>query len=63
MVKMVVDMQDETTVNLTETNLDGMQFCKEMPSEGSPCEAAVMMEERKVWLLQDSRYPPHHGPS
>ena len=32
MVNMVVDMQDETTENLIETNLDSQQFCEEMSS-------------------------------
>ena len=50
MVSMVVDMKNETTINLTETNLGSMKFCKEMPSEGSVFEAAVRVEESKSGL-------------
>ena len=44
-VDKIADMQEETTDNLTENDLDCMQFCKEMPSQGSVSEAAVMVEE------------------
>jgi hypothetical protein len=44
-VDKVADMELETTNNLTETDLDCMQFCEDMPSQGSVSEAAVMVEE------------------
>ena len=34
-VEKAADMQDESTDNLTETDLDCMQFCEDMPSQGS----------------------------